>query len=133
MRVEGRLASTAKAAEHLFRELNEICAVDEHVDRVPGGDRRISLLTAELRLLGVIDERKHCLTILGLSPQSPARLERLRERAWQPMIRFVPPGPRGEAAALDWFVSWFDQFLSDRRVDASGGWRNAFLVSVRTK
>src|SRR3546814_16425965 len=71
MRVEGRLASTAKAAEHLFRELNEICAVDEHVDRVPGGDRRISLLTAELRLLGVIDERKHCLTIIGLSPQSP--------------------------------------------------------------
>src|SRR3546814_14453911 len=34
------------------------------------------------------------------------------------MIRFVPPGPRGDDAALDWFVTEFDQFLSERRVEA---------------
>src|SRR3546814_1342503 len=34
------------------------------------------------------------------------------------MIRFVPPGPRGDDAALDWFITEFDQFLSERRVEA---------------
>src|SRR3546814_19170515 len=34
------------------------------------------------------------------------------------MIRFVPPGPRGDDAALDWFVTEFDQFLSERRGEA---------------
>src|SRR3546814_8848280 len=50
MRVEGRLASTAKAAEHLFRELNEICAVDEHVDRVPRSEEHTSELQSLMRI-----------------------------------------------------------------------------------
>lgn len=41
-----------------------------------------------------------------------------RDRAWQPLIRFVLVGPRGDAAVIDWFATEFDQFLSDRRVEA---------------
>lgn len=118
MRVEGKLSSNDKAATYLFRELNEICAVEEHQSPTMGVDRRISLLTGELRLLAVIDEVAHRLTIIGLSPQSPARLERLRERAWQPLARFLPARPGGDANAIDWFATEFDQFLSDRRVEA---------------
>lgn len=118
MRVEARLGTAAKAADHLRRELNEVCAVEEHQNAVPGGDRRIALLSADMRVLAVIDDKSQCITIIGLSMQSPARLERQRDRAWQPLIRFVPAGPRGDAAAIDWFAAEFDQFLSDRRVEA---------------
>lgn len=118
MRVEARLGTAAKAADHLRRELNEVCAVEEHQNPVVGGDRRIALLTADMRVLAVIDEKSNCITVIGLSMQSPARLERQRDRAWQPLIRFVPAGQRGDAAAIDWFATEFDQFLSDRRVEA---------------
>ncbi|TPL57356.1 serine/threonine-protein kinase, partial [Mesorhizobium sp. B2-4-3] len=116
MRVEGHLSTSDQAARQIFKELNEVCGIDELDGTRPQSDRQFALLTAEFRFRAVIDEARHTLTIIGLSHQNPSRLERQRNKAWQPLLRFIPATPRGDEGALEWLATEFDEFLTGRKV-----------------
>lgn len=118
MRVEGHLASQEQARHQIFSELNEVCGIDEIEGNANEADRQLALLTAEFRYRAVVDEKRNCLSIIGLSHMNPSRLERHREKAWQPLVRFVPAGLRGDASAMDWLETELDEFLTRRRVEA---------------
>jgi hypothetical protein len=119
MRVEGHLSSQDQATRQILAELNEICGIDEIEVSENLRDRQIALLTAEYRFRAVIDERRNALSIIGLSHQNPSRLERIRERGWQPLLRFVPAGLRGDPDGMDWLATELNEFLTKRRIEAS--------------
>lgn len=118
MRVEAHLDSQEQARRHILIELNEVCGIDEIEGAAVQAERQLALLTAEYRFRAVIDEKRNALTIIGLAHQNPSRLERLREKSWQPMVRFVSARHNGDATAMDWLATDFAEFLTARRVDA---------------
>ena len=119
MRVEANLASSDKAEQRILSELNEICGIDEQSSAIEGSDRHYALLTAEFRFRVVIDATKNALAVIGLSHQNPSRLEHQREKAWQPLIRFMKASYCGDAEAIDWFETEFGEFLTSRKVEAN--------------
>ncbi len=115
MKAELGFATFNQAATQIIRDLNETCAVDE-LPNNQGEERLFGLLTAEFRFRALADRNRHALAIIGTSRQSPSFLDRQRERAWQPIIRFVPVNGNGDEEAIDWFTSEFDEFLTERKV-----------------
>ncbi len=119
MRAERHLTSSDQAQQQILRELNEVCGIDEIDGSTTEGDRHLSLLTAEFRFRAVVDETRQMLSIIGVSAQNPSRLDRLREKAWQPLVRFVISGYRGDSEAMDWLASDFSEFLTARKVQVN--------------
>lgn len=119
MKAEWNLETLNKAAAQILLDLNETHAIDEIDDVREGGSRQFAILTAEFRFRAVIDAEKHALAIIGLSRQSPSLLERQREQAWQPLIRFYTSPVKGDLDAIDWFESEFDEFLTERKIQKS--------------
>jgi len=117
MQVDAGLATSSQAGAAILRELNEICGIDELEGVLPQSDRQLGLLTAEYRFRSVPDMKRGALTIIGLSHQNPSRLERLRDKAWQPLLRFQEVRGRGDTTAIDWLSTEFDEFLAQRRVE----------------
>ncbi len=91
------------------------------IDLWPAGPNdataHLALLTAEFRFRAVIDDQRHSLTIIRSAKSRPSLLERLRERAWRPDVRFVINGNAGDGAAMQWLSAELDAFLSMRRVE----------------
>lgn len=113
LRAEFQERSSGAVKDRLFRELNEICGIDHWPDGEESG--HLALLTAEFRFRAVVDEGRHAITVIQAARSQPSRLDRLRERAWAPDIRFVPVQGPGDEAATSWFSAEFDVFLSSRR------------------
>ncbi|PZV36409.1 serine/threonine-protein kinase [Mesorhizobium kowhaii] len=119
MRAERHLGSNELAAQQIMNELNEICGIDELDSSAVVGEHHLALLTAEFRFRAVVDETRQALSIIGVSAQNPSRLERQRDRAWQPLVQFNQAGYRGDSVAMDWLASEFAEFLTNRKVQAS--------------
>ena len=116
MKAEGRFDLAGQAQREIVQSLNEVCAIDELADR-QGGERHLALLTAEFRYRAVPDWNSNKLVIIGLSRQSPSYLERQREQAWQPLIRFTQTAIASARDELEWFTSEFAEFLTQRKVE----------------
>jgi len=116
VKVEFQEATHPAARDRLMRELNEICGIDVWPSNGEADPCHLALLTAEFQFRAVIDEERSALAIIQASRARPSRLERRREKAWQPDVRFVPTSAGGNDKAMEWFATELDIFLSDRRV-----------------
>eukprot|EP01036_Dinobryon_divergens_P033746 gene33746-43610_t len=117
LRAEFQERSTTAVRDRLFRELNEICGIDQWPDAGESG--HLVLLTAEFRFRAVVDEVRQAITVIQAARSQPSRLDRDRERAWSPDIRFLPVQVSGDERAIAWFTSELEVFLSSRKtVDA---------------
>lgn len=115
LKIEFQEASHASASQRLLRELNEICGIDLWPANVVDEEPHLALLTAEFRFRAVIDRQKQSVTIIHAARARPSQLERQRDRAWLPNLRFIATGPAGNPKAMEWLSVEFDSFLSDRR------------------
>lgn len=99
----------------LLQELNEVCGIERTEDE-GGSENHLALMTAELRCRVVVDERRGGLSVIGVARSAPSSLERRRDRAWKPRLRFVHAAAAETEGALDWLMDGLDEFLSERRV-----------------
>lgn len=116
MKAEARLETEGLAHRAILDALNETYAFDELADKQNEGSH-IAILTAEFSLRAVIDWKTKKLAIIGLSRQSPSWLERKRDQAWQPLVRFTEGASPGDQDELDWFAAELGGFLTNRKVE----------------
>lgn len=116
MKAEGHLDTAAQAQRAIVESLNEVFAIEELADK-QGGENHLALLTAEFRYRAVPDWSSNKLVIIRLSRQSPSYLERQREQAWQPLIRFTQAAIANARDELEWLMSEFAEFLTQRKVE----------------
>ena len=104
-----------KAKDRLIDELNELCGVDRW--QHDGKDTQFFvLITAEFRFQVAADG--DALVIVKTLRGEPSRLERLRERAWEPTLDFKLATKGEDSLVLEtitWLPDGFDEFASDRR------------------
>ncbi len=104
-----------KAKDRLIAELNEQCGIDQW--KHDGEDTSFYvLITAEFRFQ--IAVKSDAFVIVKSLRGIPSRLERLRERAWQPALDFKlwSRGDEGRGQeTIAWLLDGFDEFASERR------------------
>jgi superfamily I DNA and/or RNA helicase len=110
--------SDQKARDRLIDDLNEQCGVDRWLH--DGEDTRFFMLvTAEFRYqVAIDDDHEDKLVVVKVLRGQPSRLERVRERAWDPKFDFRLAG-KGEdrqgREAIEWLQNGLDEFLAERR------------------
>lgn len=115
MKADGHFDTSGQAEREILISLNEICAIDEVRDEETS-ERHYSLLTAEFRYRAVIDWSQSKLVLIGFSRQSPSYLDRQRENAWRPPIRFALSAVRDANSELEWLASELGEFVAERNV-----------------
>lgn len=109
--------SEQKARDRLIDDLNEQCGVDRWQHDGNDTDHFV-LNTAEFRYQVAIDDSGDRLVVVKVLRSQPSRLERLRERAWDPKFEFRIAGKADDSQgrdAIEWLQDGFDAFLTDRR------------------
>lgn len=110
-----RSAQDDSAAESdILQILNEICAI-ETLESSDPDETHLGLLTAEYLFRAVANWENHSLTLIAVAQQQPSALDRRREKAWMPSIRFTKSATQNAELQFKRFIDDFSEHETDRQ------------------
>ncbi|QZD86726.1 serine/threonine-protein kinase [Qipengyuania psychrotolerans] len=112
-----QLDSDAAAEGMAFQILQEGCAFETIAAQ--NDEKHIGLLAAEFFFRAVPNWQNNSLTLIAVAQQPPSQLDRRREKAWSPLVKFSPQSVHNSPEEFNRFVDDFAEFETNRKIRAA--------------